>query len=384
MKISKTLKTIPAMKKLMIILTAVFALATSANAMSYEQARQQALFLTDKMAYELNLTEDQYEAAYEINLDYLMGVNSYDDVYGTYWTHRNLDMSYVLFDWQYRAFCAASYFYRPIYWNAGYWHFAIYARYPRRDYFYFGRPHFWHSYRGGHSWHYNGGHSWYHGRRFGEPGRPGGRHFGMQDGHRRGDYRNGFNNRPGGNNNMGTGRRDPNRYNNGNRHNNGFGNGNRPNRGDNANRPNDNKGNRPSTGFGSGNRPNRGDNANRPSDNGVNNGSSTSGSRPQYGNPGNRPNGGTRGFGNRRDNSSSNFNRPTRESSTRTTVTRTPNSGSTSRNFGTPSRSYSSPSRSFSPGHSSGSSVSRSSGSFSGGSRGGGSHVSGGSHGGRR
>ena len=63
------------MKKLMIILTALFTMTVSANAMSYEQARQQALFLTDKMAYELNLTEDQYEAAYEINLGDRLGVN---------------------------------------------------------------------------------------------------------------------------------------------------------------------------------------------------------------------------------------------------------------------------------------------------------------------
>ena len=62
------------MKKLIIALVAMFSMTfTTASAMSYEQARQQALFLTDKMAYELNLTDDQYEAAYEINLDYLMG-----------------------------------------------------------------------------------------------------------------------------------------------------------------------------------------------------------------------------------------------------------------------------------------------------------------------
>ena len=36
------------------------------------------------MAYELNLTDDQYEAAYEVNLDYLMGVDTYDDLYGIY------------------------------------------------------------------------------------------------------------------------------------------------------------------------------------------------------------------------------------------------------------------------------------------------------------
>lgn len=181
------------MKKFIIALVAMFMLTfTSASAMSYEQARQQALFLTDKMAYELNLTDDQYEAAYEINLDYLMGVDTYDDLYGVYWRQRNLDLSYILLDWQYRSFCAASYFYRPLYWDGGYFHFGIYARYPRRDYFFFGRPHFYAVYRGGHSWRMNGGRSWYHGREFGGPRPIGVRgqepRFGMRDGFNRGDY----------------------------------------------------------------------------------------------------------------------------------------------------------------------------------------------------
>ena len=64
------------MKKIIIALTALLTMALNANAMSYEQARREALFLTDKMAYELNLTEDQYEAAYEINLDYLLSIDS--------------------------------------------------------------------------------------------------------------------------------------------------------------------------------------------------------------------------------------------------------------------------------------------------------------------
>ena len=101
------------MKKMITILTALFTLSVQANAMSYEQAREYALFLTDKMAYELNLTDDQYEAAYEINLDYLMGIDSYDDLYGRCWTQRNLDLSYILLSWQYNAYVAASYFYRP-------------------------------------------------------------------------------------------------------------------------------------------------------------------------------------------------------------------------------------------------------------------------------
>lgn len=240
------------MKRMIIALVAMFMMTfTTASAMSYEQARQQALFLTDKMAYELNLTEDQYEAAYEVNLDYLMSVDTYDDLYGAYWRQRNMDLSYILLDWQYRTYLNATYFYRPLYWNAGYWHFGIYARYPRRDYFYFGCPHFYVSYRGGHSWRVNGNRSWYHGRRFGGP-HPGGHpRVGMRDGFNRGDYGRGSSfgnlnreNRP---------QMNPNR---------GFGNASRPNNnagfGNCNDRPQNNGGfgnsnSRPNRGFGSSN-----------------------------------------------------------------------------------------------------------------------------------
>lgn len=177
------------MKKMMMTLIAMLTMTVSANAMSFEQARNEALFLTDKMAYELNLTDEQYEAAYEINLDYLMGVTGRADVFGTYWERRNLDLSYILYDWQWQAYIAASYFYRPLYWEAGYWHFGIYARYPHRDYFFFGRPAFYATYRGGHAWHVHGGHGYYYGHR--EHFRaPRDRHVGMHDRFDRGEFRN--------------------------------------------------------------------------------------------------------------------------------------------------------------------------------------------------
>ena len=187
------------MKKMMIALLGMLTIAASGKAMSYEQARNEALFLTDKMAYELNLTDEQYEAAYEINLDYLMGVTSYDDVYGDYWERRNRDLSYILLDAQWQAYIAASYFYRPLYWSAGYWHFGIYARYPHRDYFYFGRPVFYATYRGAHAWHLHGTHGYYYHHR--DHFRPTERHthFGMHDRWNRGDFRHhhGNNSRPG-------------------------------------------------------------------------------------------------------------------------------------------------------------------------------------------
>lgn len=179
------------MKKMLFTLVSLLTIAAAANAMSYEQARNEALFLTDKMAYELNLNDAQYEAAYEINLDYLMGVTSYDNVYGPYWERRNLDLSYILYTWQWDLFRAATYFYRPLYWEAGHWHFGVYIHYPRRDYFYFGRPHFYATYRGGHSWRHNGGRSWYEGRHgLYRTVTHRDHHVGMRNSWDRGDYRN--------------------------------------------------------------------------------------------------------------------------------------------------------------------------------------------------
>ena len=221
------------MKKFIFALIAMVMMTVSATAMSYEQARQQALFLTDKMAYELNLTDEQYEAAYEINLDYLMGVRTVDDLYGLYWERRNLDLSYILLSWQYRAFCDAAYFYRPLYWNAGCWHFGVYARYPYRDYFFFGRPTVYIEYRGGHSWHMNGGRSWYRDRRICPPHHN--NYFGMRDGFRRGDFGNGYSGNPSSRTQFGTAQRPPMMNNgimsfgNANRNNSSFGNANRNN-----------------------------------------------------------------------------------------------------------------------------------------------------------
>ena len=288
------------MKKLVFTLAALLTFAVQANAMSYEQARQQALFLADKMAYELNLTEEQYEAAYEINLDYLMSVNSQADLYGTYWERRNLDLSYILLDWQYRAFVEATYFYRPLYWSGGYWHFGIYARYPHRSYFYFGTPHFYAVYRGGHSWRMNGGHSWYHGRDWGHARYVENR--GMRHGFDRGDYGRGSHN---------------------------YGNGNR----------------------------NHADNG-RSFGNGVNRGTQRNGNNGgSFGNGGNNGNGGSYGNGGSNNRHSDNgFNANERfgrtGSSTRTTANRsTTPSGSNSGSFGSSSRigSTSSPRNTFSP-----------------------------------
>ncbi len=151
------------MKRYLFILAAVFGFATSSKALDYETAREQAYYLTDKMAYELNLSDEQYNDAYEINLDYLLSLNSPSDIELAYLRHRNEDLKYILMDWQWRAFMAAEYLYNPVRWVSGAWYFPIYRHYTRTHYFY-SRPSIYWDYRGAHARrHYT--HSYYVNRR---------------------------------------------------------------------------------------------------------------------------------------------------------------------------------------------------------------------------
>ena len=153
-------KTIVSTNRLM-ILAMMMVMTISANAarplvacyqrdarMSYNAAKNEALFLSDKMAYELNLTAAQYEAVYEINLDYLMSLNGNGDVFGIWWDRRNTDLRYVLNSWQYDRFVALSHFYRPVAWKAGSWTFTVYSHY-NRGHFYNDRPTVFVTYKGG-------------------------------------------------------------------------------------------------------------------------------------------------------------------------------------------------------------------------------------------
>ena len=135
------------MKKMM-ILAMMMVMTISANAMNYNAAKNEALFLSDKMAYELNLTAAQYDAVYEINLDYLLNVNGHNDVFGIWWDRRNADLRFVLNAWQYDKFMNCAYFYRPVAWNAGGWSFGVYSHYDRNR-FYNARPTVFVTYKGG-------------------------------------------------------------------------------------------------------------------------------------------------------------------------------------------------------------------------------------------
>lgn len=136
------------MKKMM-FMAILMAMTITANAMSYEEAKKEALYLSDKMAYELNLTDAQYEAVYEINLDYMMSVSGRNDVYGVWWSRRNTDLQFVLTAYQYNKYIGLSYFYRPLTWNNGSWTFNVYTHYSNKSHFYKAHPKGYVSYKGG-------------------------------------------------------------------------------------------------------------------------------------------------------------------------------------------------------------------------------------------
>ena len=78
------------MKRILFILLATLSTAVCSagtDAMSNSKVRKETRFLTDKMAYELNLNTEQYNDVYEINYDFISGIRYLmDDVlYGNEW-----------------------------------------------------------------------------------------------------------------------------------------------------------------------------------------------------------------------------------------------------------------------------------------------------------
>ena len=152
------------MKRIILILFAIGITAMSSvsmAAMSNSRVRKETRFLTDKMAYELNLNTAQYNDVYEINFDFIYSIRYLmDDVirgyewalddYYNYLDVRNDDLRWVLSDAQYRRFLQADYFYRPIFASGGGWNFRVYITYTNRNYFYFPKPYHYRSYSGGH------------------------------------------------------------------------------------------------------------------------------------------------------------------------------------------------------------------------------------------
>ena len=150
------------MKKIMLSLTLALVGISQMFALSTSAIRNHARFLSDRMAYELDLSAAQYDDVYEINFDFLYSVNhimddvvfGYRDAIEQYYTLldiRNEDLNYVLTSRQYRDFLAAEYFYRPVYSTGKTWSFRIYTIYHNSTFFFYDAPRHYKTYLGEHS-----------------------------------------------------------------------------------------------------------------------------------------------------------------------------------------------------------------------------------------
>lgn len=143
-----------------------------ASASGFGDIRVNARFLTDRMAFELHLSTDQYNDLYEINYDFLTGINPYIariavadanavDLYYRYLDIRNDDLRWVLSNAEYARFITLDYFFRPVYTLNSVCYLRIYNVYSNRNHFYFGPPRHYLTYRGGHCRTHFGGRSYY-------------------------------------------------------------------------------------------------------------------------------------------------------------------------------------------------------------------------------
>lgn len=119
------------MKRMIFLMALGLTMAASTMAMDRKEARAEARYLTDKMAYELGLSPREYDRLYDINYTYLRHTRSYDDLYAHPWQSRNAALRAFFSGRQWQMFIGTDYFYRPLSWRNGAFVHKVYVRYPR-------------------------------------------------------------------------------------------------------------------------------------------------------------------------------------------------------------------------------------------------------------
>lgn len=160
------------MKKLTALWMILMIGTLSVQATSLSTMRRNVRFLTDRMAYELQLTSQQYNDVYEVNFDFVYNVDNimnevvlgYDyalDNYYNFLNIRNDDLRWILTEYQYRRFMDITYFYRPISLYQNSWRLGVFNVYTNVNFFYYGKPHHYRTYLGGHYRTHFGNRSYY-------------------------------------------------------------------------------------------------------------------------------------------------------------------------------------------------------------------------------
>lgn len=146
-----------------VMIAVLWGLSLRASASGLGDIRVNARFLTDKMAFELNLMPTQYDDLFEVNYDFLSSIDPYvgalarQDAYALeryyrYLDERNDDLRWILSNAEFIRFMGMDYFFRPVYIvGNNLCALRVYNRYPDRHVFYFDRPKHYHSYCGAHS-----------------------------------------------------------------------------------------------------------------------------------------------------------------------------------------------------------------------------------------
>lgn len=106
-----------------------------AFAMSVEQSRNEAWFLTDKMAHELRLNSYQWDDVYEANYDFFRSLGHVTTSYSYAERVREQKLRYILTVAQWNDFCRISYFNAPVAVVNGNWSFTIYRHYSHDKFF---------------------------------------------------------------------------------------------------------------------------------------------------------------------------------------------------------------------------------------------------------
>lgn len=106
------------MKRLVLTLAVALVTALSASAQRLANIQVEARFITDKMVLELGLSNVQRNNILQLNLSYLDAINSYRDINGKAWKHRNKELRRMMSDRQWKRYKESYYFYQPIDWRS--------------------------------------------------------------------------------------------------------------------------------------------------------------------------------------------------------------------------------------------------------------------------
>lgn len=162
------------MKQIRILLVTAGLLIFSLPALASRlgDIRLHARFLTDRMAYELRLSPQQYNDVFEINFDFLTAVDPLTDdmargyryAYDRYYRYldmRNDDLRWVLAGSIYTRLMRIDYFFRPLCIIDHSCHLRVYRVYTDHSHFHFRRSAHYFTYHGAHCRSHYGGASYY-------------------------------------------------------------------------------------------------------------------------------------------------------------------------------------------------------------------------------